>query len=335
MEDSCLYYLSSTHTACTKYLVYHFNEAFDNYVVKYLIEENCCKFYHQLLRIEGVSDLLELVKTFIAINAERVLESGHFVWIDQDTLTSLLRIKWLNAPEPAILKACFKWVDHRLGLRGATATTENRRTLFGSIKSYLRLNQLTAEDCLKAGDLAAFLTKDELGDLFLCLFKDKSNPFHCLTDRTSIRLLRVALEDLTEEVPLTSPKFSLTMTVSRPALLKTIHTSVQSSPSMSAIRLFEDGKRLDIWFRSFFNCTGRLTCSFDLCQFFKVQPGRIYKLNIDFSTDKTDMQFTKSGQPKQLTVGSFKFDFGNCEVLPIKCIEFYASESEASLDSAS
>ena len=58
-----------------------------------------------MIKIEKETASLNYVTTFITLNGEKVLVSEPFIEIDQDTLISLLQLKYLNASEFVFVRA--------------------------------------------------------------------------------------------------------------------------------------------------------------------------------------------------------------------------------------
>lgn len=264
-----------------------------DFVKKKLCAANCCTFYQQFLKIDPDGQPMGHIERFIALNGKAVIGSDAFLEIDQATLLRLLQLKYLNAPEYEVLKACFKWVDRELERRGSDLTPEHRQGLFRPIRDYLKLGDFSTQEYSKLSNLDSFFSKAELGELFLCLFKEvKSSPFLCLTDRVKVSSFEsvYSIKGAKSVCWRNSSELSLKLSASELALIRMICTvELPKELWPVSITFYENGVVLKLTQ----DLTVRNVIALD--QFFEVHPDRDYKLVFNFPPTNADREFKFSG----------------------------------------
>lgn len=154
-----------------KYLVHDFQERLLEHIENNLNKSNCTLIFDQLLKIEKENVCLDLVESFIKLNASAAFHSDSFLQIDQQSLIRLLNFDYLNVSEFDILIACLRWAHAKLKEANKKATLTNVQKELNGVKCLINFTDLTVDELsrVKQSDLRNILSFSEMGSLFFYL----------------------------------------------------------------------------------------------------------------------------------------------------------------------
>ena len=89
---------------------------------------------------------LNRVRDMVMSNSRAVFKNEHFIRIDLQTLTDLLKLHQLSIAEIEVLAAVSKWVNWRIEQAGMPTTPGNKRAAFAPIKRLIRFTDMLPDE---------------------------------------------------------------------------------------------------------------------------------------------------------------------------------------------